>query len=53
MTGPKGNSEFFLPKTLDGHRKVAKSIGNQGSWGFNKTHCFPRGQSLTEQSIAI
>ena len=35
MTGPKGNSEFCFPKTLN--------VGLRG----NKTHYFPWGQSLS------
>ena len=36
MTGPKGNSEFCFPKTPN----VPRGEGKE------KTHCFPRGQSL-------
>ena len=41
MTGHKGNSEFCFPETLNVPRGEA-----EGSRG-NKTHCFPRGQSLS------
>ena len=44
MTGPKGNSEFCFPETLNVPRGEAE--GNIEVEG-KKTHCFPRGQSLS------
>ena len=44
MTGHKGNSEFCFPETLNVPRGEAE--GNIEVEG-NKTHCFPRGQSLS------
>ena len=44
MTGPKGNSEFCFPETLNVPRGEAE--GNI-EVEENKTHCFPRGQSLS------
>ena len=45
MTGHKGNSEFCFPETLNVPRGEAK--GNIEVEGKKKTHCFPRGQSLS------
>ena len=45
MTGPKGNSKFCFPETLNVARGEAE--GNiEGRSRENKTHCFPWGQSL-------
>jgi len=44
MTGPKGNSEFCFPKTLNVSRGEAD--GNIEVEG-NKTHCFPQNQPLS------
>ena len=43
MTGPKGNSEYGFPETLNVSRGEAK--GNTEVKG-RKTHCFLQGQSL-------
>ena len=46
ITGPKGNSKFCFPKTLN--------VLPQGTFTSrgNKTHCFPEGQSLRVEKTA-
>ena len=43
MTGPKGNSEFCLRPSMFPEAKPRGTLRSRG----NKTHCFPRGQSLS------
>ena len=44
MTGPKGNSDCGFPETLNvPEAKPRETLRSRG----NKTHCFPRGQSLS------
>ena len=43
FSGPKGNSEFYFPSTSMFSEAPRETLRSRG----NKTHCFPRDQSLS------